>query len=233
MTAGCAMRHVVGPTFNNHAEYLRFGDWFCEACSWLYSQVHGKPGNVLAVGDQLYKPLISLDAAAAGDRVSWRDVLLQIAELPPETPVAGVLTTDVKPRLWPRMPLASIGAFALYVHAPEYDLSTAVAFDLRRFRAILGLIEAARAAGWRKARIWHGLWSDYARAAKDPALTSRIEAQLQAVRSDPAFLPALLAAGKGGSHDQPPVRPGDRPARPADAGATARGGDPPAELRLL
>lgn len=183
-------------TFSQHADFVQ-GTHFCPGCAWLYNIGKGKPGNVIAVGDALYFPMISAESARAEGRLSWREVFAEIGPLPGETPVAGILTTDFKPRLFPRMRLASVGTLTLYVHSPDHDQSGLLTFD--RFRVIeaIDLISECLALGFTKARCHFGLLVDFDRVRKLGAdRVVSLENQLDLHRHEPHWIPALLAAHK-------------------------------------
>ncbi|ACL60549.1 hypothetical protein [Methylobacterium nodulans] len=99
---------------------------------------------MLALGDRLWWPTIT---DPMEDRPRWRGLLGQIGRTAPGTPMTGVLTTDPKPRLWPRMQAATAGAPGLYVHAPDYDWSRWTSFELRDVAAALAVVDEARALG--------------------------------------------------------------------------------------
>ena len=193
--SGVPLVEIETPTTANHADYFRFGSkHVCAACAWLYDAGKGRPGNYIATPGSMEYAVISLESVVENKR-PWIDVLADVAALPSDTPVAGVMTTDVKPRLWPRVRLATVGHFGLYVHATDYDVSEWRAFDLR---SCLGLIEAmtpALIAGFAKASLYHGLLRDHARSSRDPARALAWDMQLAAHRAQPHFLPALIAAG--------------------------------------
>ncbi len=109
ITSGVLLEQIETPTTSNHADYFRFGSkHVCNACAWLFAVGKGRPGNFIATPKRLEYTVISLDSAVA-DKRPWIQVLPEIAALPSDTPVAGVMTTDVKPRLWPRVRLATVG----------------------------------------------------------------------------------------------------------------------------
>ena len=149
---------INNKTFYGHAEYARWGTHVCAACAWLYGDPKRTHRGVLGVGGRGWWPTIS---KPVDGRPLWRDVLADVgaerSALSPETPMSGVLTTDTKPRLWPRAEAATIGSPGLYVHAPDYNWSQATRFDWSGIRAALAAVDAARAAGATKHAIWHGL----------------------------------------------------------------------------
>lgn len=193
---------IDNPTFSNHADFFRFeGKHVCPACAWLYGAGKGKPGNYIATPESMEFTVISMDSVVASKR-PWAIVLAELAGLPKATPVTGVMTTDVKPRLWPRARTATIGRFGLYIHCPDYDVSEWRNFDLSECLGIIEAISPMLAAGFSKASLWFGLFRDYTRTAKSIDAAWAWESQLITLRASPAFLPALIAAGvkKGEAH---------------------------------
>jgi hypothetical protein len=179
----------------NHADYFSNGTkHVCRACSWLFASGKGRPGNFLACGNQFELLVISLESVVA-DKRPWMIALSELAGMPPETPVTGVMTTDVKPRLWPRARLATVGSFGLYVHAPDYDVSGWREFDLTACLAAIEVMRGPLRAGFAKASVYHGLFRDYARVCRDPAQAAEWDNLLTRHRREAHFLPALIAAG--------------------------------------
>lgn len=194
--AGILTGEINNKTFSNHAEYFKYGSHVCRACAWLYGMGKGNPGNIIAAGDEYCRPVISPDSATE-ERPAWLDLLERIRDSPPEkksTPVAGVLTTDVKPRVWPRMRVASVRDFGLYVHAQEYDISEYRDLDMALLLDATRPIREALAKGYSKSRIYHGLLSDFQRAKKDMKGVMHLEMHLQDIRDWPEFVPALIAS---------------------------------------
>lgn len=195
---GVDMAQINNPTFSNHSEFFKFGTHVCRACAWMYGDPKRTHRNVLCVGDELWWPMISVESAT-DERPSWMGLLALLfhepEDYPPGTPVTGVLTTDPKPRMWPRMRVGALGGFGLYVHAPDYDVSGWRDLDLGILRDVSGVVRDALLLGFAKTRIYHGLPGDYAKARKDPARIISLEEQLRLVRSWPEFVPALLATG--------------------------------------
>lgn len=181
--------------FSAHAESFRFGGTHvCMACGWLYGAGPSKPGNFIATPAKYELAVISLESVVEGKR-PWLEILRELASMPLDTIVTGVLTTDVKPRLWPRARLCSVGNFGMYVHCPDYDVSQYIDFCLRDLLAIIEIMLKPLHAGFSKSSIYYGLMRDYQRFAKSPDETLRWECKLKEFRSNPAFLPALLVSG--------------------------------------
>ena len=195
MDRGIPLAHIETPSTANHADYFRFGSQHvCPACAWLFAAGKGRPGNYVATPGRMESTVISLDSVVP-DKRPWLAVLPELLRLPSHTPVAGVMTTDVKPRLWPRVRLASIGRFGLYLHAPDYDVSEYRCFRLPDCLRLIAEMLPCLRAGYSKASLTHGLLRDYARTAKDPERAWRWDSVLRAHRGQPHFLPALIAAG--------------------------------------
>lgn len=226
---GIALAQIETPTTSGHADLFRFGTrHVCPACAWLFAAGKGKPGNYIAAGSSFEYAVISLESVVE-DKRPWLDILRSIAELPADTPVAGVMTTDVKPRLWHRARAATIGRFGLYLHCPDYDVSEWRSFDLMDCLALIDTITAPLSSGFAKASIYHGLLRDYARASKDMAQAFAWEAEISAHRHLPHFLPAIIAAGvtKEQKRDVKPI------ARPVEhTEPTAALGDQPHQTQL-
>jgi len=205
LTEGISLDQIETPTFANHADYFRFGSkHVCPACAWLYGIGKGRPGNYLALPARMEFTVISLESVVT-DKRPWLVVLRELAGMPGDTPIAGVMTTDVKPRLWPRTRLATVARCGLYVHAPDYDVSEYRQFDLPACLALIDAMLPPLGAGFAKASLYFGLLRDYARAAKQPAQSVAWETLIAPHRGRPHFLPALIAAGviKGAKHGKP------------------------------
>lgn len=186
---------IDNPTFSNHADFFRFGGLHvCPACAWLFCAGKGKPGNYVATPESFESTVISMESVVACKR-PWRDVLADIVKREASTPVTGVMTTDVKPRLWPRARTATVGRFGLYIHCPDYDVSEWRNFNLAECVAITETLRPMLAAGFAKASLWFGLFRDHNRTGKTLAASWAWESELIKLRASPAFLPALIAAG--------------------------------------
>ena len=213
-SSGVSVSDIETPTTSGHADLFRFGtQHVCHACAWLFSAGKGRPGNYIAAGDRFEYAVISLESAVE-DKRPWIDVLRSLCDMPPETRVSGVMTTDVKPRLWHRVRPASIGRFGLYLHCPDYDVSEYRSFDLRACIDLIDAMIEPLTAGFAKASIYHGLLRDFARAGKDMAQAIRWETSLSKHRTSAHFLPALIAAGvtKEQKRDVKPIaRPAANP----------------------
>lgn len=186
---------IETPTTANHADFFRFGSQHvCAACAWLFNAGKGRPGNYIATPNRFELTVISVESVVM-DKRPWLTVLDELKKLPADTPVAGVMTTDVKPRLWPRVRLATRGAFGLYIHVPDWDVSEFRSFDLGECLRTIDTLLPMLAAGYAKASLFFGLLRDNARASRDPAQAMAWEALLQPLRTTPHFIPALIAAG--------------------------------------
>lgn len=192
---GVPVDEVETSTMGNHADYFAYATrHVCPACAWLFGIGKGRPGNYIAAGDRYEEAVISLESVVESKR-PWLAILRDLQGAPPEMPLCGVMTTDVKPRLWPRTRMATRARFGLYIHAPDYDASGYIAFDLDDALTIIETMLPVLRAGYAKASLYHGLLRDYARAEADPAQALAWETQLAPLRRSPAYLPALIAAG--------------------------------------
>jgi hypothetical protein len=214
---GVTIASIESSTFSNHADFFKYGAkrHVCMACAWLYGAGKGRPGNFIATPLSYEEAVISLDSVVK-DKRPWLSILSDIAAMPSNTPVTGVMTTDVKPRLWPRCHTKTVGAFGLYVHCPDYDVSAHIDFDLAQCLAFTDAMIPILSDGYAKASLWHGLLRDYKRASKDMRLTIARENTLREMRQSPAFLPALLVSGvkKGEAlhHEPTPIARKPEPA---------------------
>ena len=188
ISIGVPIDEINNPTFSNHAEFFRYGTHACRACAWLYGIGKGRPGNIMAAGTDLYRPVIS-EKSATDERPTWLDTLRSLSG---DMPVAGVLTTDTKPRVWPRMRIASIRAFGLYVHAPEYAVSEYRSFSLADLGVASSAIRKALDMGFTKRRIHLGLLADFTRAKRHTREVMSLEQRLRMLRDRPEFVPALI-----------------------------------------
>lgn len=193
--SGVPLAQIDAPAMSNHGDYFRFGGGYvCPACAWLFGMGKSRPGNYIAIPGRYEEAVISLESVVESKR-PWLAILRELAEQPGDTPACGVLTTDVKPRLWPRVRLATVGAFGLYVHAPDYDVSEYREFSLADTLAIVEALLPPLRAGFAKASCYFGLARDYARFSVDPGAAAAWEMTLAPLRSYPAFVPALIVAG--------------------------------------
>ena len=208
---------VNNPTFSQHADFWRYGTHVCPACAWLYGAGKGRPGNVLAYGDRLEYLVISTSSVVVNKR-PWLHVLPDLLTLPLDAEVVGVLTTDVKPRVWPRMVLSTVGAPTLYVHAAEYDISAPVTLDVQRWLTLAQTIGKALDIGYTKKSVQHTLTRDYPRFIKNLEVSRELEDTFAPVRHTPEFVPALIIAQKGESFE-----PSRELARKLDPTADTRG----------
>lgn len=183
---------IDNDTFSGHAEYARWGSHVCPACAWLYGDPKRTHRGMLVVGEAGWWPTIAKPIEC---RPRWRHVLREVARAAPETPMTGILTTDPKPRLWPRAQLAACAAPGLYLHIPEQDISRWSVFDLRQVALALADIDSALAIDASKTAVLRGLWSA-------PALADRhgidridaVESRLALRRGSIEFSIAMVIA---------------------------------------
>lgn len=173
--------------FKNGTQYV------CQSCAWLFSVGTAKPGNYIAYQDRFEQTVISLESIVQ-DKRPWLNVLREISMMDSETLVCGVMTTDVKPRLWPRTKLSTIGNFGLYVHAPDYDISEYLEFDLKSSILLIDRIVSALEIGFSKKSIYYGLGVDYARFSRNCADSIKLEKYFSEHRNMNHFIPSLIAA---------------------------------------
>ena len=218
---GVHLVRIETPTTANHGDYFRFGArHVCPACAWLYAAGKGKPGNYIATPGRMEYTVISVESVVT-DKRPWIEVLKDVAALPASSPAAGVMTTDVKPRLWPRVRLSTVGRFGLYIHAPDHDVSEWREFNLAACLEAIETMLPPLAAGYSKASIHSGLLHDFARFRRAPSQAMTWEADLSAHRGQAHFLPALIAAGvrKERKHDDnATARPAANPRSAATSG---------------
>lgn len=146
---------IDNDTFSGHSEYARWGTHVCKACAWLYGDPKRMHRSVLVVGGRGWWPTI---AQTIEGRPRWRYILGEVARSAPSTPMTGVLTTDPKPRLWPRTCIATCGVPGLYVHIPEQDISRWAPIDITRLACALRAVDAAVQAGATKTATLRGLF---------------------------------------------------------------------------
>lgn len=181
---------INNPGFSQHDEYFRFGSHVCRACAWLYRMGKSNPGNIIGVGQKIYRPTIAENEG----RDRWIRVLEEISQLPSDTYVAGVLTTDVKPRVWPRMRMATIGQFGLVVHAPDYDVAGYISMKLPTLLSMTTAMASMLARGYSKRSLLVGILKDFPRASKHLKEAMDWEYQLSIWRPQAEFAAALVVA---------------------------------------
>ena len=192
---GVPISQLETPTTSSHADIFKHGTKYsCHACAWLFNSGKGKPGNFVSTPQKTEYAVISLESVVE-DKRPWIDILPELAMLPPDTPVTGVMTTDVKPRLWHKCQSATIVNFGLYIHVMDYDISEWRYFDLSLCLKAINDIIKVLSAGFSKQSVYFGLMRDFNRMVKNPEQTIQFEALLSTHRDKPYFLPALIAAG--------------------------------------
>lgn len=182
---------ILNATFSGHAEYLAHGTHVCAGCAWMYGQPKISHRAVLTLGGRSWWPTISQDMEG---RPKWREILREASDLPPDAPMTGVLTTDPKPRFWPRVRLASIARPGLYVHWPDFDISRWVDFEFAAFWTCLGVVDEARALGMTKRECMLGGCTSRLVDKRGIVAVMDMEARLAALRPDPSFSIAVVLA---------------------------------------
>jgi hypothetical protein len=220
---GVPVSRIETPTTSDHAMLFRYrGDHVCVPCAWMFGLGKGRPGNFIATPARMEYVVISVESVVE-DKRPWRDVLRDLYQIPHDTQVTGVMTTDVKPRLWHRARLTTVGNFGLYLHAPDYDVSEWRHFSLASCLVLMDVVMDVLRAGFSKTSCVFGLPGDYARFSRHLEQAMAWERELSAHRRHPHFLPAVIAAGvtKEDKRDVKNIRTGGEP----DAGAAARDRD--------
>lgn len=189
---GISISNIENPTFSQKADFLRYSKHVCNACAWLYWAGKGKPGNFLAANGK-YKQLVisheQLVRAKTTGIFPYRNyhychqTCLFVVSWP---------LMSSPPRLWLRTKLVTVDNFGLYVHAPDYDLSAFVRFDLAKCIEISVIILNPLISWSSKQSIFHRLLTDYQRSTKQISITMQWEKSLSSYRNNLAFIPALL-----------------------------------------
>jgi hypothetical protein len=191
ITEGVSRKIIESVTYSQQADYMKYGDYNCLACAWLNSDPKNNHRGVIVVGDQIWWPMISLESSTP-DRHQWLDVICDIGKYADETPVTGCITTDPKPRLWPRYKLSTIGSFGLYIHAPDYDQSGFLQIDRGKLIRISMLIKSALEMKYSKRSVYLSLLNDFKITEKHPVESMNLERRLKELRKTNEFIPALL-----------------------------------------
>jgi hypothetical protein len=215
---GAPVSEIVTDTFARQSDFMAHGTHICGSCAWMCTNVKVTHRNVIAAGTEVWWPMIGHDSAT-DDRPSWYDVLRIVANMPAETPVIGVITTDPKPRLWPMAQQRTVSDFGLYVHCPDYDFSEFVIFDIQECLEIADIITPLMAEGFSKRSCYFSVLSDMKKVKKNPLEFLKKEVQLKELRKSPAFIAALLIAGEKKEDDSAKIRI-QCPIGGHDAGAT-------------
>jgi len=183
---------IDNDTFSGHGEFARWGTHACRACAWFYGDPKRTHRGCLVVGDRGWWPTIAQEIEG---RPRWRHVLGEIGRAGGDAPMTGVLTSDPKPRLWPRAQLATCGAPGLYLHVPDYDVSGWTIFDLRRVERAIAAVDDAIAAGATKRAAFYGLWLQAQLVDRlGLAATAALEAALAPHRGSVELTIAVLIA---------------------------------------
>ena len=216
-------KRIIKSTTVGDSQLFRFrqATHFCIPCAWLMELGKGRPGNFIASTPMGFELAVISIKSVVQDKRPLLHIVRDIAQLPPETQITGVLTTDVKPRLWHRCQIATVGDFGLYVHAPDYDVSEWRHLDLPTLLSTIDDLLPILRAGYAKSAAYHSLFNDYKRASRDPAETLRLESTLARLRQRPEFLPALLMAGVTKEEKRAHAKPARHiDTAPADSGET-------------
>lgn len=195
MSEGMPVADVLNETFSQHADFLKYGTHVCPACAWFYTDPKQHHRAFIAAGNLFLWPVLG-EASATESRPLWRDALRRVVGMPADTPVVALLTTDPKPRLWPRVQHGTVGAMRVYVHSLDDDLSAVVEVAARDLVSMVDAVSAALSAGFSKATARRGLLTDHKAAGKDMERAFALEAALAPMRGHPAFIPAVLVAVK-------------------------------------
>lgn len=159
----------------------------------MYGEPKRHHRGVLALGGRIAWSL--LGTKPDGDRPRWRQMwgdVARMAKVAPDTPMTGVLTTDVKPRLWPRCRPATASRPGVYLHSPDHDWSAWVDLDLGRVAACMSTLDYAVSIGASKLACWSGLGLNTKLIDKHPEAVERIEAALERHKGSAELLVAVL-----------------------------------------
>lgn len=188
-------RRINLKTFSNHTVLTRWGTHACAACAWLYSDAKSKHKAWAVAGSQAWWPVINT-ASVTPERPQWLTVLEAIAGMPPETPVALLLTTDPKPRLWHNVIVTSPTNPLAYLHNPDLDVSDNVRLDLPETIRLTRLVAHAQALGFSKISAYHGLTREYPRLLKHAPDSLELERSLSTARGTRELQVAVTIAQK-------------------------------------
>lgn len=190
-TRGVLRSALVSKTFSRAPEFLRFSNTICVSCAWMYDDPKRKHRSVLAIGNQIWWPAMGLQSASI-DRPTWGAVIAILERAPAGEPVTALMTTNPKPRLWPFAHVASTSRCGMYLHAPEYDVSGYIDIDRHRLAEAYRHVCDDLAAGYTKRAIMYGIPMHTAFRGDRRGFAR--ESELQEMRRQAEFLPALLAA---------------------------------------
>lgn len=182
---------IVTPIFSGTKEYFS-SDTICYACAWMFS-TREMNKTIWAFHDgekfQAFNPNVK---PKDNGRKQWLELLEEFRGVPNDTPCCGVLSTDFKVRKWHLMRPATRANFGLVIHAPMYDMSEYVDFQLDEMFDLINLINEVRNKGYKPMSILKGLHNDFKRYANNYGRDFTHETTLQVKRKSPAFIPALL-----------------------------------------
>lgn len=190
---GYAVSEIKGVSFSRQKSFLS-GDFLCVACMWMFNEPKKAHINLIAFGEKIVFPMISWDTAT-NERPNWFHTLSELAKMPMQTSVSGVLTVDPKPRLWPMSELVTRSNFGLYVHNQDYNVSEFMRLDLDKILMIAEYLIDLIALKFSKRTLYSGILKDTPRVKKDIARFVKIETELKKLRKNKEFIPALMIAG--------------------------------------
>ena len=165
ITEGVPVSQIITKEFYGVTDFFKFGTHVCHSCAWLYWSHKTQPHSFFVTEIALLWPTISIPV---GERPTWRDVLSSFVYYSSNTPVAALLTTDTKPRVWPHARMSVRGHFRMYIHAPAYDLARMLSPDLELLLELYSEMEKLVAVGYSKRSILSGLYNDRKSFNKDP-----------------------------------------------------------------
>lgn len=185
------------------SDFFKFGTHLCGSCTWLYLNHRSQPHSFFATEISLLWPVVS---AAVAERPTWQAVLSSFIHYSDDTPVAALLTTNSKPRVWPYARMSTRGNFRMYVNAPDYDIARMLSPDFGLLMELYSEIDDLMALGYTKRSILTGLYSARKVFNKDPKALQH-ERNIAKYRNDTSikahdtFLLALITAPKEAPKD--------------------------------
>jgi len=166
----------------------------CCHCAALWGEPKKWGRAILATPGNVQFPTIASDPK--GKRPTWKQALMRLDRTQPRV---CILTTDPKKRIWPFAQISQGDRLSMYLHDPSRGISGNRVVSLDVLLSTLERIEGIYSQGFSKVSIEQGLLSDLKRAQSlGIPHTVSLERQLQALRTTPEFLPALIIAQKEG-----------------------------------